>query len=961
MNRFVLAVVMSTVAPPSFAVQPSTTTSSPATTRAVVPQTLAGADDLAMSGEYELAMPLYERLATEQPEHRLAAIVGISGILEMTGRYREGLERLEALRSVGQKDAHWLVARARLLELTGRYDEAIRCCQAAMELDREDYEARYRLGRLYEITGRPDQAVRVYKFFDDLAHERLPERLAQLVWHARGFYRSTVLTANPNLPDRARYILHELLQPIYERKDPRYWPALVASGELLLEKYNTAQAKEDFEAALTVNPKLVAARVGLAMISLEAWQFEKCEQQLRQTLKINPNSVLALNAMAQLRLTERKYRQAAEAAENALKVNPNDVGALSLAAASQMRLGDEAAARAYEEQAAKINPRCAMLHHTLAEWLSAGRQFPQAEQRYLKAIEYDPTWAEPQTALGLMYMQWGQEAKARTILDRSWQLDRFNAKTFNVRELLKQIEGFKRFESPHFILKLDEKQDAVLGPYFTEYLESIWPGLCRDFGHTPTEKVIVEVFPSHYGFSVRITSRPWIHTIGACTGRVIAMDAPRKKASLTGPFDWARVLRHELTHSITLSATENRITHWLTEGLAVQQENTPRSLRWMEMLSAAVRTGRLHTLDDIDWAFARPRRPNDRELAYAQSEWMIEYLVADRGFSSITKMLELLRQGKTQIEVIREVSGSTPEEFHAKFRRWAVEQVRGWGLPTAPIPPITQLRSAVIRKPNDAAALAALGEALLYDGEVKEADECVRKALESDPNCLPALSIRCELLMAGWEQVGANRSARQRVADEAEPLLARLLELDKNHRVGVRFRTLLLLEADDLDAAAPWVEKLNHLSPLDPVAQKGLAALHVKNGRKAEAVQVLSIMATSEEHDSDLPIRIADLCSELNRDAEAARWLVRAIQIDPYRVETHEELGELSLRLGNIDQAIGEYRALTVLDPQSADHFARLAMCYKKKGQTEDARSAARRAVELDAASPVQEILKGTR
>jgi tetratricopeptide (TPR) repeat protein len=919
-------------------------TSAPATSATTAP-TIRQADQLAMTGHYDEALALYERIAGEDAARNLDAAIGTAAVLELTGRYAEGLERLEAVRAGGQDVAGWHLARARLLEATGLYDQAVQACQSAIAIDGGLYEVRYRLARLYETTGRLDRALRAYSFFEGLAHERVPDRADQLVWHAQGFYRYSVLTSHPGLAERTRYVLHELLQPAYEIKDPQYWPARVASGELLLAKYNVREAEEDFKAALKINPHLPAAEAGLAAIALEAWQFEQCEQHIQQALKVNPNHVPTLNVLTRLRLTERKYFQAAKEAERPLKVNPNDLEALSLAAAAQIQLGHEPVARQYEDRVRKINPRCALLDHTVAEWLSAARQFPQAEQRYLKAIEVDPSWSDPQAGLGLMYMQWGDEAKARTILNRAWRLDPFNAKTFNVRQLLEQIDGFQRIESDHFTIKLDANQDSVLGPYFVDYLASIWPELCRDYGYTSPEKVIVEVFPSHLGFSVRITSRPWIHTIGACTGRVIAMDAPRRGASMTGPFDWARVLRHELTHTVTLGATDNRIPHWFTEGLAVRQEAAPRTLRWMELLSRTVRQGRLIKLEDLDWSFIRPRRADERELAYAQSEWIVEFLVAQYGHSSIKKMLALFKERKLQPDVIRAVCGVDPDGFYEGFRRWAMDQVRTWGLPAEPIPPVEQLQTAVSQRPTDAAPLAALAEALLYDGKVKEANEAAKKALNLNDRHVLALTVRCTILMEQWRALRGK--ARRELAAEAEPLLNRLADVDAASAVAPRYLALLAMGREDLDAAAPWLERLRRVSPHDPVASQGLAALYLKQGKPAEAMAELSALAAVNEHDADLPRKIADLCLEQGRDEEAARWLVRAIQIDPYHVETHEQLASLSLKSGQVDQAIREYEALTTLEPAKPEHFTRLSACYRKKGRLDQAQAAAKRAAEL--------------
>ena len=101
------------------------------------------------------------------------------------------------------------------------------------------------------------------------------------------------------------------------------------------------------------------------------------------------------------------------------------------------------------------------------------------------------------------------------------------------------------------------------------------------------------MFPSHEQFGVRTTGLPWIGTVGACTGNVIAMDVPRggpgEGADLMGNFDWARVLRHEYTHTVTLALTNNRIPHWLTEAAACNQEQAPRDWDNCQLLASTSR------------------------------------------------------------------------------------------------------------------------------------------------------------------------------------------------------------------------------------------------------------------------------------------------------------------------------------------------------------------------------------
>ena len=49
-------------------------------------------------------------------------------------------------------------------------------------------------------------------------------------------------------------------------------------------------------------------------------------------------------------------------------------------------------------------------------------------------------------------------------------------------------------------------------------------------------------------------------------------------------YNWALVMRHELTHAFNLLQTTHRVPIWLTEGLAVRSENTNRFAQVMPVL-----------------------------------------------------------------------------------------------------------------------------------------------------------------------------------------------------------------------------------------------------------------------------------------------------------------------------------------------------------------------------------------
>ena len=241
------------------------------------------------------------------------------------------------------------------------------------------------------------------------------------------------------------------------------------------------------------------------------------------------------------------------------------------------------------------------------------------------------------------------------------------------------MDKFGTKESAHFIVRYNAKTDPVIPFYFNDYMESVYAEVTGEYKTEPAQKTIIEVFPTHDAFSVRTTGNPWIGTVGASTGRIIALDPPRSGENTQGAFNWAQVLRHEFTHTVTLAATDNRISHWMTEGLAVYEEHTGLQWAWVPMMYHAVTQNELFDMDQLTWAFVRPKHPNDRQMAYAESYWVCTYIERTYGHDAVLKMLAEFKLGGLQPDVFRDVLHRTQDQFFTEFCSWAREQVSHWG------------------------------------------------------------------------------------------------------------------------------------------------------------------------------------------------------------------------------------------------------------------------------------------
>lgn len=929
---------------PAAASQPATAPALSTELNAPPVERLRLARDHRLSGRYDEARALCDSLSAST-EHATAAACERARVDEETGDYRQGIERLRRLPEAAKRSVEWHLGVASLLFEVGDYAGAIEENRLALRQDGENLRASWQLGQSLERLGKMDEAIKVYRVFEDaMTGTSLPDDAEKLTYLGLGFYRSSVLTSK-NLVQRTRHVLNEAFGTASDYLDAKYWPARQAAGELLLAKHNLPDAREEFGKVLAQNPSATRAMVGLGKSYLEEWDFDHCEEMAKAALDVNANDVGAIVLLASLRMTERRYEDAAALAQRALDVNPNSEEAIGVLAAAKTRSGDAGAIAELSSRIRAFNSKPAAFHFALGEWLSAGRQFVDAKAHFEKSIEFAPYWPEPRTSLGQLYMETGDEADARKMLESSFELDSFNQHTFNVLGLLDQVDKFADIESDHFVVKYDGSEDGIVAPYFSSTLESLFADVCGDFKFTPADKTIIELFPDHQGFSVRITGRPFIGTVGACTGRVIAMAAPRGRPPF-GRFNWASVLRHEFTHTVTLAATGNRIPHWYTEGLAVYEEHSPRSWSWKQLLNDAVRRDRLFTLQTVDWGFARPRRPDDRSLAYAQSEWMVEYIIERWNYDAHLNLLAAFRDGLSQEAAFEKVLKLSTKQFDEDFRKWAVTEAGKWGLPVTEVPDPEETQKKLKESPDDPVLLATMAQAHLIDGNVKKAKQMARRALKRDQRQPLALEIMCHLLVAQSfaEEKDADRKA---LLDDATPYILKLLDVDPENPSAIKYIGYVEQSEEQWTEAIKRYKQYQQKIPEDPDSYRRMAAIYLRRGQFGQALEQLVSLFKLSEDEPAVARQVARLYEEREDWAAAAEWYYKAIQIDPYHADTHGALADSLLELGKYADAEREYQVVVKILPDEAIGYEGLSDVYEKLGNLEKAKTYQKRAEAL--------------
>ena len=834
------------------------------------------------TGNYEEAEKAY-RAALAEPGARL----GLAETLRLTGRYREALEVLE--RGAGTGPPPEPVARAGIHLEIGEGEAAENLLRQHIERvgpasAGSSLEAETLLGLLELRRGkRPAGLARLGGVID--AYNTLPG----VVFHARelaaaGRAAAALGFQSPGLFRDALRVFDEAA--VLDPGDPL--PHLLAA-ELLLDKFNTAEAAESIAAVLRNNPRhprglFLTARIQDRPAATLADGSGPVDA-LAESLAVNPNFPPARALEVQRLLEQDRQEEAERRAAAAVEALPDSPESLAALAAVRFLAGDDAGLFDLEARYRHNWAGDPLLDLALASAAERSRWYREAAQRSRAALRRSPDSAAALRLLGLNLLRLGDMEEARAVLEEAFERDPFDALVKNTLDLLDELDGFEKVSSPPFEFVFPADEAEVLRPYVEALAREAVESFRDRYGYAAPETLRIEIYDRSADFSVRTVGITGIGAHGVCFGNVIALESP--SAREIGAYHWASTLWHELAHAASMGLTENRVPRWFTEGLSMLEE------RWRFGDGAglpfylALRDGQLLDLPHLDDGFVRPTYPGQVGVSYFHASLVLEYIDREYGFAAILEMLEGYRRGEDTEAVIEQTLGVTAAELdagvdalvEARFGETArglrESGTGGQGTPGHPAAPPEPGVEAVVARADAAPANFALqiraGAALREAGRNAEATERFERAAEIAP-----------------EYGGA----------------------DGPHR----YLSLLYAEANESDRARE--------------------ALHDHVGRFPAAY--------------DDWLRLAAMYSETGRSAEAGAALKSAIEAYPMNPEPHERLAEAAADQGLADLEVRERQAaLASGAPDRAGALYSLALAHFRAGDRDRARRRVLEALEI--------------
>ena len=846
--------------------------------------TLKEARQRLLRGNYEEAREQYAALAKDA-KHAVAATVGISRAWQSEGEYDKALAVLDAALKDHPQNADLLAGRAEILYTRGRWEDAEKAAKDALIATRDNhFLAHWVLAQIHRDRGDFAKAgsdliwfIRTYSRRSDEDKEITDPDELLLV----GLAACERARWDSRLADQFQFVLNEIWTPV-AKSDKDFWPALSASGRLYLEKYNHARAQGAFDKALAINPRAPEVLVGKATAALQRYELKDAEDFAGRALKVNPRLTEALRLQADIQLMGGNLPESLKYLEQARTVNPREEATLARVAACLhlQKKQDEFAALVKSVQ--KQNPKAGLFFAELGERLEERRDYPEAEKYYKQAIVLRPNLASPRNHLGLLYMRLGREDEARTILDQAADIDEFNIRVFNSLKVLKHLDDYATLKTPHFHLRYDPKHDKVLASFMAKYLEEIYDELAELFQYRPKGPFLIEVFNKHEMFSGRIVAVPDLHTIGACTGPLVAMVSTRDKSGIIGkPFNWVRVLRHELVHVFNLEQTKFRVPHWFTEGLAVSQEGFPMPPMWLELLKRRVGSGELMNLDNIQMGFVRPGSGEEWQLAYLQSLQYVEYLKKTHGKETVGGLLQAYADGLDTAAALQKVCKVAKADFEKGYRKHLealVEKIAG-KVPEKVLS-FGELRKAHAKDPDNPDLAAKLAEQHLAVGDVKEAAKLAEAALTKKAAHPLASYVLARVQLGAGDGQSAHRTLENAVDVKApEPKVLKLLGK-------------LLFENKKFTEAAEVYELGRKAEPYESTWLVELGKAYTQGKNDAKLIDVLKELAPTNADDLSVRRKLAELLAKAGKHAEAERYARQALEIEVTDAESQRLLRE---------------------------------------------------------------------
>jgi tetratricopeptide (TPR) repeat protein len=773
-----------------------------------------------------------------------------------------------------EKDPRAIAIRARALVARGKYEEAEKLLTPVVTAAPTS-DAALELGLLQNYLGRRDQGQRILNRLIDTLQPRTAMDILRMAQAARAL--GEFQDANSFFRDA-------------DRAQPMDAVINTAWGELFLEKAEKENAQKSFEIALEADANDPAAIIGMARLVADVDQ-PAAVQAVERALKINPNYVPAYLLQSEIALDNRERQDAHGTIDKALAINPNSLEARTLDAALAFLEDKKSEFDQKAEAVLKINPNYSEVYRVAGDHATRNYRFDEAIPLTRRALQIDPNNARAHADLGLELLRVGDEAGARVELEAAYKGDPFQSSlvTKNLLTMLDKVDTFVTVQEGDVIMRFDPAEAGVMREHAVPLAREALDTLSKKWNFKPEGPILIEMFPVHDDFAVRILGLPGMtYALGVCFGKVVALDSPHARPP--GEYNWQPTLWHELAHVITLQMSNNRIPRWLSEGVSQWEEKRARPEWGWEMevsFAHALEQGKSIKIEGLQEALSDPKLA---PLAYYQASLVVEHIAEAYGEPALQKLVRAYSKGINDEQALKEALGQDVSQLQASFdaaieKRYATIRNALKRPKFDGTPELDDLKKMAETDPNSFPVQVGLGQALAKAGDNAGAIAALERAAALMPRATGDDNPNKMIAAIAEKQGNTARTIRA---------LQDVLKVDHTDIESARKLTALLLQAKDNTQLEDAYRRLVNVDPFDANAQSGLGRLLMARRDHTEAVRAFKSALASKPADAALAhVELAEAYLATGKSADAKTQTLAALEIAP----SFERAQDLLLKL----------------------------------------------------------------
>ena len=876
--------------------------------------------------------------AALQGSNKAAALLGLSELLLITGRYPESIERAKQALTAGADAQAVAVAQARALRASGEVEAAFGLLRP-IPLKDAGPEVRLLLGELLLDAGKRAEAEPLLMtLIDDYNEDRVKET------DAVGLSRV----------GRAGYLLRRPKTAtdgfnLSEQAENGVVRTLLYRAELFLDRYDPGQAEDVLNEALQIAPQHPEANMLLAEVRLaQAFDFDDAERLARLALAQNPKLSHAYFVLAGMAVRDQDLATADRYVTEGLRGNPRDLPLLSMRATVRFLAEDMPGFERQKSQILALNPEYSRLYSIVGEFADWEHRYDEIVMLMKEAVALDPRDAKAEGELGFNLIRSGNDTEGVAALGRSFSMDKYNTRVFNTLEMYENViaKDYVTVSHPRFAIRYKTTERDLLERYVPDLMDRAFETMKKSYAFTPQTPVGVELYAERENFGIRTGGLPQIAIQGVCFGKTLASMSPANES-----FNLGMTLWHELSHVFHIQMSRSRVPRWFTEGLAEYETIIARP-EWVrendQELFEALRTDRLPALGNMSRAFTRAEELEDVGTAYYASSQILVMLANHYGHDKLDEMLRQWGAAKTSDQVMASVLGKKPADLDHEFRQFAEQKLTRFSQQFMPMQRKgrpERLAKEAKEAPKDVKKQLRLVLSLLREGDTDQVQKLLSQVERLEPENPDARFLRAELDQH----------------EHPEKSIAALNKMVGAKQDGYAVELLLgkLLAAAGNDVAArEALQKAAAFDPLSATPQYLLAEIAHNRADDDAELAALRRLGELEQHENKVYRRLLGLLIAKKGWDEAVKVGEVAIYADTEGFTTHRLFAEALAQTGDKQRAVFELEsaALSPAEPKElSEAQTRLAELYSSVGRARDAAKARKRAQELAAAAPPPE------